>query len=263
VSFIFLYLGIKKRFSGGLIYLVIVGFLFLIVVLGSFINNSSASAIILGTRHYFKYLPFFLFPMVYEFEEEKIKKILFLIILLCFFQIPVTLFQRFIQYRHSISGDLVAGTVGGSGVVSLILICGVIVLYGFFLEKYINLSKLLIISFGLLIPTAINETKITFIILPAGLIFSTIIYKEKNFFLKFKRIFGWSVFTMVFFVIFIFIYNNYYGIRGNLLDHFAAEVEGRGYLYMGEERAKKKIESEKRIGRVDAILSPLKQFLRI
>jgi hypothetical protein len=196
--------------------------------------------------------------MVYEFEEEKIKKILFLLISLCFFQIPVTLFQRFIQYPHLHSGDLVAGTVGGSGVVSLILVSGVIVLYGFFLEKYINLSKLLIISVGLLIPTTINETKITFIILPVGLIFSTIIYKEKNFFLKFKRLIGWSVFTMVFFVIFIFIYNHYYGIRGNLLDHFAAEVEGRGYLYMGEEKAEKKIESEKRIGRVDAIIIAFK-----
>jgi hypothetical protein len=114
----------------------------------------------------------------------------------------------------------------------------------------------------MLIPTTINETKVTLIILPIGLIFSTISYKEKKFLLKFKRIIGWSVLTMVFFVIFTFIYNNYYGVRShrNLLDHFAAEVEGRGYLYLGEERTEKRIESGTRIGRVDAIIIAFKEI---
>jgi hypothetical protein len=263
IPVILIHIAIKKRFSARPVYPYLFLVIFLLVIVSALINHSNASTIILGIRHHFKYLPFFLLPLVYDFSEKEIRKILLLLCGFCLVQLPVTILQRFFLYSQEISGDHVAGTVGGSGVVSIILVSAISILYALFLKKHISRLWLMILSACIFFPTTINETKVTFFILPLGLMLSTLLFGDKNILLKLKKIAGYCIVTILFAGIFVFVYNNMYAEKeghGKFFDQLAWETENRGYLYLGEERAEERIEAGIQIGRGDTIVLALKNI---
>lgn len=262
VPVIFINIALKKQFLARPAYLFLLGSIFLVVVVSAIINQSSASALILGIRHHYKFLPFFFLPLAYDFDPEEVKKILLLLCGLCLIQLPVTVIQRFFQYSHLVTGDNVTGTVGGSGVVSVILVAAISVLYAYYITGKLTLKWLLTISFILFLPTTINETKVTFFILPISLMAISLIQGEKSLLRKLKRLSVYFLLTILFIGVFIQAYNIMYGgtSRGNLIEQFTWELKGRGYLYLGKERADERIEAGIPIGRVDTIVIAAKSI---
>lgn len=254
IPVILICLAVNKKFYAPLRYLVLLLITFFIVGISFFYNQSSASSLILGLRHHFTYIPFFLLPLVYNFTENQIKKILWLICALLLLQAPISFFQRFIFFTHMGSGDVVRGTVGGSGVLSVLLVSAISILYSLFLAKQIALPRFIMASAIFLFPTLINETKATFIMLPIALTISTLLFGEKNILLKLKKIGTFVIVTFITLSIFSYAYSIFYGnSKSSILNHFQKEIQGKGYLYYGD-RALDRAEQGYYTGRMDVIM---------
>ncbi|MBA4318320.1 MAG: hypothetical protein C0412_07960 [Flavobacterium sp.] len=139
---------------------------------GFVVNSMEGGAIIAGARQFFKFIPIFLLPAIIHFENKDIVNFLKLILFIAFIQFPVTIWQRFIQFAGDPSGDPIGGTLGEntSGILSFFLTVVLSFLVTFLLKRKISLKVFLLTFFVCFIPTTINETKITFLLLPFAFI---------------------------------------------------------------------------------------------
>lgn len=141
-----------------------------VILCGVFSNETGAGPMLSGMRFYARAVPLFFLPAVLPLTEVQLKKQLKWILGLALLQVPVSVYQRWvIQSQGRFSGDDVRGTLMDSGIVSLFLICVVVVLTGLVLRRRIGKIRYTVLFVLLLIPTAINETKVTVIFLPLGL----------------------------------------------------------------------------------------------
>ena len=149
--------------------MVFMGFCY-VVVSAAAMNDVSPQVSFAGARNYFKYLPLFLIPFAYHFSAEDIRKQFVVVVGLALIQIPVTVRQRFFQFKASdfASGDVITGTLGGSGLLSIFLVCTIIMIIAYYLGKRISLGRTIVLCLILLVPTTINETKVTPILLALG-----------------------------------------------------------------------------------------------
>jgi hypothetical protein len=147
------------------------GALAVVVICGIINNRSGVGPMLSGARFYLRALPMFFLPAVLVTTERQLKRQLTWLLLLALVQVPAALYQRWvIASAGRFSGDDVIGTVMDSGILSLFLICTVLVLTGFLLRRRIRPLWYWLLFFVLLIPTTINETKVTVIFLPVGLL---------------------------------------------------------------------------------------------
>lgn len=248
--------AINKEANIGFKYLFYYFLLFVTILIGAVVNFSSASAIILGIRHYFKYLPFFIFPLVYKFEEKDLKLFMQLMLVFLFMQLPVCVIQRFIMFSGMGTGDVVRGTVGGSGSLSIMLICSMAILYAFHLKGRITRKFFYFSAFLLFLPTTINETKITFLLLPFALLLPNLLIRDENFFKKTKKIFGYAFSISILLSAFVISYNMMYTTSesDSLFEYLKREKEGKGYLFNDEESIADLKERGRKIGRGDALV---------
>lgn len=152
-------------------YSFVFGFLAFIMFSGILINQVGTGPIISGMRTYFRAIPFFFLPAVFNFTDEQIKQQMKLLLALALLQVPLAAYQRWIVMHGpaSFSGDLVFGTMQISSILSIFLICAVLLIVGLRLRGRIGKLTTVLLCFLLLIPTMINETKGTVILLPVGL----------------------------------------------------------------------------------------------
>ena len=253
--------AITKKYYAKRSYLVIISFAFFIAAISFLLNQGSAPALILGLKQHFKYLPFFLLPLFYDFTESEIKKILFLLCFILLLQAPITLVQRFIWYAQLYDGDVVGGTINESGWLSVILVSAIAILYTLLLAKQIELKKFIILSILLFIPTIINETKVTFFLLPLSLAISTVLSRDEKVISKFMKIIIFFFITSIFTIGFIYTYDLIYGrLDKSFLEYIALEKEGKGYIYLGDKKVKEQIQEKARIGRFDSIFIAIKKI---
>lgn len=184
---LFLYIPFNIAFQKKRIYLhnkyIIILIVFILhIALGFAINNVPSGAVFFGMRTYFKAIPLFLLPAVYKFDDPDIIKLSFFILMLAFIQLPVVIWQRFITYAAIQSGDPMGGTLGHgtSGVLSLFLLIVISFLVAYYLKEKIPFWFFMISSFIVFLPTTMNETKITFIVLPLSLLLPAIFLKSKR-----------------------------------------------------------------------------------
>jgi hypothetical protein len=147
-------------------------FAFIVIVMlsGILLNHVGTGPTIAGMRMYLRAIPFFFIPAVYIFSDAQVKQQLKLLFMLALVQIPVAAYQRWIVHSEGRwSGDEVAGTLQISSILSVFLICGVMILVGLRLRDRLNRVAFLVACLLLLVPTTINETKGTLILLPIGL----------------------------------------------------------------------------------------------
>jgi CRISPR/Cas system-associated protein endoribonuclease Cas2 len=125
-----------------------------------------------GMRIYLRYIPFFLLPTVWTIDEKELKRFLKFILVLAFLQFPVVVYQRFFKYSSSLSGDPMGGTLGEntSGVLSVLLLLVLSFYIILYLKEHINFIQFIIGASILIMPTTMNETKITFVLLPVAFI---------------------------------------------------------------------------------------------
>lgn len=136
---------------------------------GAIINAVQPGAFAVGLRVYLKYIPFFFIPAVYEFSDQQIKHQLKFLLVLALLQLPVVLFQRFVQFKGILTGDVITGTLGGSGTLSLFLIGVIAMVFAFYLKKRISVGVFVVLLILLFLPTTLNETKATLVLLPMAL----------------------------------------------------------------------------------------------
>ena len=158
----------KRSFNFNLKYILCI-LAFLLTMFLSFVLNSVAPGVMFaGMRIYLRYIPFFLLPAVWDISEKEFKRLLIFIFVLMCLQLPVVFYQRFIKYSHSISGDPMGGTLGAStsGALSVLILLVLAVYIALYLKNCISFLPFIIGFFIVLLPATMNETKITFFLLP-------------------------------------------------------------------------------------------------
>jgi hypothetical protein len=172
VTLVVILLGVRRSFS--LVppkYWLVFGTLVIVIVAGILANEEGSGPILAGARYYLRPIPMFILPAVYQFSDKQLQQQLRALLAIGFLQVPLACYQRWAIFSAGrFSGDDVYGTMMESGILSLVLIGMVLVVTGQFLRKRISGWVFVPLFFFLLIPTMINETKVTVIVLPIGLL---------------------------------------------------------------------------------------------
>jgi hypothetical protein len=148
----------------------------LVILCGIINGDPGAGPLISGMRFYFRAAPLFLLPAVLRTSEKQLETQLKVILFFAFLQLPLAVYQRWLVISQGrFSGDSVTGSLSDSGILSMFLICVALVLTGMLLKHRIGKLKYLVIFLILLFPTTINETKVTVIFMPAGLLVTLLV----------------------------------------------------------------------------------------
>jgi hypothetical protein len=236
-----------------------------VVILCGVINNGTGSgSIITGMRFYLRALPMFFVAAVAPVTDVQLKRQLKLLLGLALIQLPVAGYQRWVIYSlDRYSGDDVRGTLMDSGILSMFLISAVLVIVGLLLKRRIGKLSFTLLFFLLLLPTTINETKVTVLFLPLGLLVTLIIGAEPG---KRLRYAGLTLIALIGFgAIFVPVYDmleqhNHYKVK--ILDFFTNEQELDKYLVAHGRNRGTGIGGTKVSGRGDAIMVPLAYLAR-
>jgi hypothetical protein len=151
-----------------------------VVIVCALVNNpTGAGQVLSGMRFHLRAVPLFFLAAVLPMSDSNIKRQLKCLLALGLVQVPVAIYQRWIiEQAGRFSGDDVRGTLMDSGILSLYLICVVLILTGLLLRKRIRPSWYGMLFLVLLVPTTINETKVTVIFLPLGLMATLLLAGE-------------------------------------------------------------------------------------
>jgi hypothetical protein len=250
-----LFEGVRRGFRNvALKYWLVFGMLVFVILCGTLTNGVGTGPTLAGIRAYLRAVPLFMLPAVYDFTDKQRLQQMKLLLFLGLIQVPITLYQRYIVWSEDrFSGDTVSGTVLHSGTLSVLLICFVLVVAAFGQRKQLNRLLFVGLFFVLLIPTTINETKATVLLLPAGLLTTLVIGSPAG---KRLRVAVWAVLLLAAFsAILIPVYDftqekNPY--KKELVTFFTDEKQINGY--MAAKHAG--VGTTDQVGRGDAIKIP-------
>ena len=241
-----------------LAYWLLFSFIALHMLFGVILNEVQAGPIFAGIRKYLKYLPFFFLPLVYSFSDSQIKNQLQFILLFIIFQLPLIMYQRFVQGAGGTSGDVVRGTFGTSSYLSIFLICAFAVTLALYLKNKITRPMLIGLAVVCLTPTLFNETKGTLFLLPIALFLPVLLVEGGK--EKFKGLIGVTILGAVFLAVFIPTYDYFFGQNRGIVEFFTEGKIAENVAPQASGAAAEKGWSEDRVGRFDMILSPLQKI---
>ncbi|MFO1378443.1 MAG: hypothetical protein U1F14_15715 [Steroidobacteraceae bacterium] len=226
------------------------------LVCGVLANGVQPGPIVSGLRYYFRAIPFFLLPAVYQFSEKQIAGQLKFMAVIALLQLPIAVSQRLANLRvHGQTGDTTQGTLLNSAILSIFLIGVVSVLLGLWMRGTMRLRTALVMFFACVIPTTINETKATLFLLPIAILVTFLAGARPGTRLKATLIALASL--SIFLAIFIPVYDSLIMTRGTyaakLEDFFTSEGRASTYMYSGAQ-----IGDTENVKRVDAIVVPLR-----
>ncbi len=207
--------------------------LFLInIVVGVLINTVPPGALISGIRVYLKFLPFFLLPFVFQFNDKQIKTQLYLLLFFLLLQSPLAAYQRLFLHAGSLTGDVVRGTIGSSSVLTIILASSLAILMSFYLAKRIPAIYFLPMAVILFLPMTINETKSSLVFIPVAIFGPLFLANVKG---KMKKALPVAVIGVIAMVSFVIIYDAFMRPRWGygILDFLSMEGRAESYLYKG------------------------------
>jgi hypothetical protein len=152
-------------------YLWFMGLLLFTMILGFTVQDVPTGAMVAGIRAHLKFLPFFLLPLVYRFTARELKAQVVVLFGLLLMQAPLAFYQRFIEFANQMdTGDPVKGTTAASSSMSMLMLCGIAAVVSFYLRRRLGLLPALLLMAVLFVPTTINETKATLLLLPVALL---------------------------------------------------------------------------------------------
>ena len=230
-----------------------------IIVCGVLANSVVVGPMFAGMRVYLRAVPLFFLPAVYAFSDRQIRSQLFLLLILGLAQVPISIVQRLKSAPISASGDDTVGTLGGSGLLSIFLICAICVLTAGFLRKHIKLSLFLPLFLLLLLPTTINETKATAFLLPIGLLVTFIAGSAPG--LRFRNAMVAASLLIVAASVFIPVYDFYASRQKHvppISEFFTDKATFERYVNKDAQLGS----TARVVGRVDAIVVPLSEMAR-
>jgi len=224
------------------------------MTLGSIVNTVSPGTFVWGMRAYLAFVPLFLLPMVFTFTEAHLRRYFKFVVCLALLQLPVALYQRIFVYPIIPTGDVIRGTFSSGAIMSVTLVSIVGMIIALYLRKQVAGKWLLMIPL-LLIPTLINETKGTVILLPLAL--CAVAYFNVESAKRFKALFVSALASAFFVLAFAVAYDVYFpdlsedmGKEGeslNLLSFLANDALDSVYKDHDEPKLG-------RVGRVDSFL---------
>ena len=218
------------------------------ITLGTVVNNVDPGTIATGMRPYVKWIPVFLLPTIYHFSNTHLNKQIKLVLALSILQCPITLYQRFIQYRSYDSGDVITGTFGGSasGALSIFLVSIFAILTAYYVRDRIAFKSYIVLTLLVLIPTTINETKVTMFLLPIAVVVPYLFAAKR---LTIPRLFSVSSLGVVVLVAFIVGYDYVETSMGSpsILEFYESGQADR-YMYNENTFKLKDIWSNNKIG---------------
>jgi len=248
-------LVVGKRLALDARYLVFIGLLVLTMAVGVVAQHVPAGAVVSGLRDYVPTLPFLLLGAAYPFTSRQIKTQLVIVGLLLAIQVPISIHQRFFTFAHKMhTGDVVTGTMSNSGTLSVIMIAGVTVLAVMYLRRRLALAPLLVLTGFLLVPTMLNETKATFVMLPVAMLAPLVFMRKTE--KPFRRLLPLVGVFAVSGTAFVVVYNVMIQHRNPdaSLQKFWLEGGVLDYVYKGS------LEGDQRVGRVDSMQIALKEI---
>jgi hypothetical protein len=259
MSILIVMLGVRRGFGQvSPKYWLVFGTVVIIIVAGIFSNAEGSGPVLAGARYYLRAIPMFILPAVYQFTEKQLKQQLRLLLAVGLVQVPLACYQRWVIYDAGrFSGDEVYGTLMESGVLSLVLIGVVLVLTGQFLRKRISGKLFVALFFVLLFPTTINETKVTVIVLPVGLLTTLIVAAPRG--KRLRILLGGVTMLVVFGAILAPIYDamnaHYQWKEGRTIEDFFTDQQTMSNYMVQKKGAELGMKREPR--RVDALTVPL------
>jgi hypothetical protein len=164
--------GMRRGFSlVSAKYWVAFGIVVFIMVCAFFANSEEPGPVVAGMRQYLRGMPMFLVPAVFRFNEKQTKLLLKVLLFIALLQVPIACYQRYVIWAAGrFSGDDVKGTATDSGILSIFLVAVAVGWLAYFMRKEVSRTTFIAIFLALLLPTMINETKATVILLPAGIL---------------------------------------------------------------------------------------------
>ena len=252
--------GVGQRFRFVPVkYWLVFGLMAIWIVCGVLANAVGTGPIVAGARTYLRALPFFLLPAVFNFQDVQIRQQVKLILALSLMQVPLAIAQRYIILSAGgYTGDPVFGTLMLSSNLSIYLICVVCVLVGMFIRGRISKPIFIMLFLVLLVPTMINETKATLLLMPLGVLAAFVIGSPPR-----KRL-GVVVVSISLIVSFIAIFIPVY----DAMNVYAQIPSANRLLYTEEGRLEGLLNKDVELGttehpgRFDAVIVPLRYVLR-
>jgi hypothetical protein len=247
-------------------YIIFFIFFILFIIIGILINEVQPGAIFAGIRKYFRYAPLFLLPIVYQFNETEIKRLIRVLFIFSVFQLPVVIYQKLVVFKLHPTGDVIEGTILGSGKLAVYLICVISIILAYYLKGFITLRLMLFYILIVFLPIAITEAAASLFLLPIVFIIPLLFVKKDR--SQAKRLKSLAVAGVVFFVGFIAIYNAQYSSRwgGNILN---AVIEGQVFekIYRGASNEdsisiRKSGRKMEEISRLDSVILPIEYLYK-
>ena len=239
------------KFSRGS-YLLLFGILFLFVVGGVAVNNVTAGPLFAGMRYYLRALPFFLVPFFFPLSERTLKALFWLLVSAAVIQLPLALEQRAATtFRGSTTGDTTVGTLGLSPYLSLFQICIMTLVIAAYTKNVIKGMTVLLLLSLILLPTMINETKASLLLVPIGLVLTLFIGSRSEH--RVQGLFAALMLTTLFAVFFIQIYDYYMVPRWGYGFVEFLTMEGRVENYLDKGAAL----GSTQVGIIDGIVVPV------
>lgn len=252
----------KRRFYLPAKYCLYAFFLVSAVALSAIVSGQSLGSLLFGIKIYFVYVPYFLLPFAVRFTQNEVRSWLSLLLYIAILQFPLTIFQRFIQFGDRMhTGDYITGIMGISSFLSIFLMCAIAVLLAFYLHKKVSIWSFVLLTVMFFLPTTINETKGTLLLLPLALAIPALLYVvATGSFVKFIPI---ALIGGLFFTVFVTIYNQF---EQAAFDRTLAEKDLFEYTFRDRDQvressespvaAQRKLNKSGETGRGDAILIP-------
>ena len=228
--------------------LFIVALLFTLFV-GYTVQDVPDGAMLAGARSYLKFLPFFLLPAVHRFTQKQLQAQLTLVLVLALMQMPLAFYQRFVEFAASMhTGDPVKGTLTTSSAMSMFLVAVIGGCVTFYLRGRLSLRTLIVLCAALFLPTTINETKATLLLLPFALLVPAMLMPGKA--RQLRKVAPVLGVGFVAITAFVLVYNyliQYREYAGPISEYFTSDT-ALYYLYTGAANT-----DQNDIGRFDSI----------
>ena len=238
-----MYLAARKTIAIHPKYLLLLAVFIIQLLAGIILNSVEAGTVFAGIRYYFKYAPLFLLPAVFIFTDAQIMRQLKVLLFLGLLQLPVVLYQYFIYKKpghDTLDLDTVSGTIPITSILSIYLISVILMMLAFYFKQRLSLRHFFILTLFMFLPTTLNDTKGTVILLPVAVF--VVALAGKVFTENAKKLIPILAILPILFGTFFFVYNSFFiedGLRSNDLTTFFTDPK-RGikrYLYTGEAAA--------------------------
>lgn len=244
--------GVQSRFQYVRpIYWILFGSILVDMIFGALINHLEVGPMFAGLRSYLRAIPFFLLPAVWLVKEDQLRGQLKLLTVICLIQLPLAWSQRMgTVAAGAITGDMTVGTLTGSGTLSLFLISAACVLTGFFLKHRLSAKAYLALLVLFLLPTSLNETKITFVLVPMAMLTTYVFGSSPG--VRMRNAALAIIGTIAFVSALVPIYDHFMKPRWGygIMDFVTMEGRLEGYLLKGAE-----VGDVRRAGKFDSLVA--------